>query len=429
MDLPETEVDVRRWLAAQLDVAYFSEWLWDDPDLRDDVAAYLKDRDEKYLHDALWLAGKLLRGARARDRELQGWPPLSAHAKRPRERMLLTEYEKAHLAALSAHIANVAAIWPPVRRFRKEVLGNQLLIREQADRFMLSPAMGFFEVPTLRQLRVPIRDHRAVITADEELPTEPPDSQELVAGVPMVRPKRRLTVYIEPPGITRSVKVPGSWRWKGRSYPARDTYLIGDTWHEFEYWYGTPMDKLIRLVGELTETYPWRPLDALLFVLTGATAEAIPLRIGTQPAWQTIRLPGRHQPGEGYETPGYRGKITLELEAWLSAETVTRAYRLAQRQLLSRPRKSPDLRTINVFRFVSERIDAVGSTQEWHAPPWRELWAEWNEWCRQEHPEHPEWPFREHRTFRGYYLRARRYLLFTPYGLHAERPPDGTEAM
>jgi hypothetical protein len=91
-----------------------------------------------------------------------------------------------------------------------------------------------------------------------------------------------------------------------------------------------------------------------------------------------------------------RWVIRLQIEAWVPAEDVKRAYEEQQRKVLANaaPQKTQSC-AYDVARFVWGQVLAHGER-----PTWNKL----REWWNQRHPE--EMRFDDYRTFRTYYLRG-----------------------
>jgi hypothetical protein len=55
-----------------------------------------------------------------------------------------------------------------------------------------------------------------------------------------------------------------------------------------------------------------------------------------------------------------QGVVTLEIAPWVSAKTVDRAYRSAQRRILGRDNRLIGEKNLKLFRFVTERLEPTG---------------------------------------------------------------------
>ena len=87
---------------------------------------------------------------------------------------------------------------------------------------------------------------------------------------------------------------------------------------------------------------------------------------------------------EKYEDFSY-GSITLTIDPWVSADTVHRIYRQAQRFVLKKDNRPVDDRMLALADFASYHWGTVkGEKRNWK----RELMDEWNE---RECEANPEW--------------------------------------
>ena len=104
----------------------------------------------------------------------------------------------------------------------------------------------------------------------------------------------------------------------------------------------------------------------------------------------------------------------------MPSEYVRQAYHNVQHDLLGKNQRLPELRNIEVFRFVVEHSQLqVVNREEGLArliiPKWNELRELWNEW----YPEGHEWHYhkeREHRFSRDFY-RGQEAVIGTMDGL------------
>ena len=139
------------------------------------------------------------------------------------------------------------------------------------------------------------------------------------------------------------------------------------------------------------------------FLLTGQGPRVWPLRFQvepqmTQPAMRALVEPGRHY---------MRTVVTLEVEPWVDAKSVARAYRAIQ-QRLSRGRDKRRIgeRNLHVFAFVVQHVDPRGER-----PSYAELTTRWNALAGI--PD--EWRYPNPRRFHRDFGRARDALLFGQY--------------
>jgi hypothetical protein len=147
---------------------------------------------------------------------------------------------------------------------------------------------------------------------------------------------------------------------------------------------GSPLDELRKLAESLVRFYPWEPAQAAAFVLEGLIPLATPFML--------------HLPQTWHETRPTRAKLVLEIDLWMPASTVWRAYRNVQRQVLPGHNRPVSRRSIDLVNFV----------QEHRLGTWQEHLDDWN-------TEHPTDQYAGYRRFRTAFIRTRQSLLFTTY--------------
>jgi hypothetical protein len=154
--------------------------------------------------------------------------------------------------------------------------------------------------------------------------------------------------------------------------------------HALHVWPGSPLDELRKLADSLVKFYPWEPAQAAAFVLEGLIPLATPFLL--------------HLPQTWHETRPTRAKLVMEVDLWMPAASVLRAYRAAKRQVLPGHNRQVSRRSIDLVNFVMA-----------HGPgTWQEHLDDWN-------TEHPTDKYSDYRRFRFAFIRARKSLLFTTY--------------
>jgi hypothetical protein len=154
--------------------------------------------------------------------------------------------------------------------------------------------------------------------------------------------------------------------------------------YRLHVWQGSPLDRLRRLASALSESYPWQASQAAAFVLEGQIPLATALWL--------------HFPQPLHEERPRRAKLVIEVDLWMPAGDVLRAYRKVQRQVLPGHNKPVSLRSIELVNFVFRHRRAK----------WRELLELWNS-------EHPDDGYSSYRHMRFAFQRARGSLLFPRY--------------
>lgn len=154
--------------------------------------------------------------------------------------------------------------------------------------------------------------------------------------------------------------------------------------HDLRMWPGSALDDLRRLAISLCESYPWQPAQAAAFVVEGLIPVATPFFL--------------HMPQTTHGTRPRRAKITLEIDMWMPAAEVLRAYRHVQRQVLRGHNRPISPRSIDLVNFVLQRPSGT----------WQQVLDEWNK-------EHPNSPYSDYRHLRYAFVRVRQALLTPSY--------------
>jgi len=162
--------------------------------------------------------------------------------------------------------------------------------------------------------------------------------------------------------------------------------------HDLHVWAGSPLDELRKLADSLTKSYPWEPAQAAAFVLEGLIPLATPFMLRFPQTWD--------------ETRPTRARLVMEVDLWMPASAVLRAYRDVQRSVLPGHNRPVSDRSLDLVNFVMLHLPAT----------WQKLLDQWNT----EHPKatYPDLPTPSIRV-----QRARSSLLFTTYG-HTRGPAN-----
>jgi hypothetical protein len=154
--------------------------------------------------------------------------------------------------------------------------------------------------------------------------------------------------------------------------------------HDLHVWAGSPLDDLRKLAESLSHFYPWEPAQTAAFVLEGLIPLATPFML--------------HFPQTWHETRPTRAKLFMEVDLWMPASAVLRAYRDVQRSVLPGHNRPVSGRSLDLVNFVMSNLPAT----------WQKLLDLWNS-------EHPGATYPDYRRFRFAFIRARKSLLFTTY--------------
>ncbi len=150
---------------------------------------------------------------------------------------------------------------------------------------------------------------------------------------------------------------------------------------------------LVGLATWLVERYPWGFDEAAVFVLSGVPPWVEPVRALLEVTEFNTCTTGR---------------ITLEVEPWVSAVTVERTFRALQDEMLGKDNRPIEAPTLSVLAYVGSRLSADA------APSWSEIYRGWMEGNRRQY-------LNEYSLKRAYESARRRlvrpiYAMFWPDG-------------
>jgi hypothetical protein len=141
------------------------------------------------------------------------------------------------------------------------------------------------------------------------------------------------------------------------SFPLRDSLPLPGS----VCWY------LAYISDELAKCYSWTRESATMFVLTGRSNES-PIK--------SIRCTTnlkRDRSGMSWPSFADYYTISMEIEPWISADTVYRVYRDRQREILRHNNRPLGTRSLALLRFIVKNIDGMKKK------PWRNLMMMWNQ--------------------------------------------------
>ncbi|PLS82600.1 MAG: hypothetical protein CYG60_24045, partial [Actinobacteria bacterium] len=174
-------------------------------------------------------------------------------------------------------------------------------------------------------------------------------------------------------------------------------------------WPGSELWYLRNISSRLARRYPWTEDQACYFILTGQTIKA-------------ATISGRvSESSTGVAAHRYhRDTITLEIAAWVPSEYVRQAYHNVQHDLLGENNRQPELRNVEVFRFVvtHSKLQVVNREEglaKLTISKWKELRELWNKKYQEGH----EWHYhkkKDHRFSRDFY-RGQEAVIGTRDGL------------
>ena len=312
----------------------------------------------------------------------------------------LAPWEVARAEAYSEYAAELAATHPGVRSFRGRILSAAWpLTEQQAYALVESEAAAHLPHRYFEEWSIPLVGHSAEVL-EYYTETDGPDTDH------------RVTLFVDPPGITRRVRyahertplpdeksVDAQYAETGANgtvtpssgrllkYPAKE-----ENWTKsIPVWPGSVLDRLRSLSEKLAKTYRWQELQAVWFVLTGATPIVSPISMKVRTS-------------QGEYSPDV-AEITLTVEPWVPAERVEKVYRDLQLQVVSRTRQ-PWERNLKVYLFVKQKqkeglnrseLPALWNKQEredWHYPRSHGFWQAYKnarEAIEDATYNHPDW--------------------------------------
>jgi hypothetical protein len=314
-----------------------------------------------------------------------------------------SDYAKVRAAALSEALANEAASYPAIRRFREEVLGRKLLSSEQARRLVTSPAVRYFWFEWFKEWGIPVVGHaaRVVTTGSHVSAFDWKTLSAIMSGFnPYIHSYH--TVHVDPPGAQKrvlyahheDVKPPEGFNVDKQYYFSTDPedefgrpspqktlrYFGGDGIREVRMLPGSLLDWLRGLTSLLAGRYGWSQEEAVHFILTGHMPQIQPLKVSTNLL-------------TGYRNNPPVWNINLEVAPWMPAKEVTKAFQEIQQQILQGDsgKEHLSLKKIALFRFVKEQTAGSGEDQDW-----QELVNRWN----QTYDENTGWHYGETKDLR-----------------------------
>jgi hypothetical protein len=249
--------------------------------------------------------------------------------------------------------ASVAAYWraratgrPETARARRLATGDDAgtLAPDEARALLASPATRLIPLASFAEAHVPLVGHDARFAGPGEDPlgVSPAGLVLLIRWAGGERAVAVPDANDDPAVRSAAVAVPDP------GAPGGERRLAARR--------GSPLALLGRCATRLSRAVPWRPCDALWFLLVGEPP-VDPLQVSTE------ARPGTSLP-----------LIRIEGESWLGAATVAEAWRQAQRATVGPLGRPVGDRTLLLLSFVAEQELAAGKR-----PPWRVLLQRWND--------------------------------------------------
>lgn len=335
-----------------------------DPDLPDAKDELVKKVERIVDRMKSWLGRPSPRG-RTRQKEIT--PVL-----RPNER--------ARAEAFSVYIAKHAATTALVRRFRRDILQGAVLSQEQAIAFLTSPASQVLAQEQFEALGIPLVGHNAQVTDHGEKFR----IDEGAEGAPFLIRTQHVTLQIEWPGgmieetFEREIQDPHP-RVPLRCFPP---LLFLDSEGKTQHivpWEWAILSKLGKLSRDLAQRYRglWTEAQATMFVLTDVTPFIASLQVSIRGLSRVVNDPFPEDDDDAGEDKDAswplalsRRQIILTVDAWVSDDTVLRAYKAAQHEVLKRDNRQLGERAVALVRFLVELEDCEKMTGDARMAAW-----------------------------------------------------------
>lgn len=151
--------------------------------------------------------------------------------------------------------------------------------------------------------------------------------------------------------------------------------------------------ELERASERVARNFHWNQVQAKVFIMTGRVPLISAVSVGHQRMW------AKHFT---------HFRVTIEVEPWVSPQTVLRVYRDSQRELLGRQSRQLSERNLTLFHFITDRIPVNAKKTAWRA-----MMTEWNR-------AHPDWEYGDARHFARDYHRTGRIVALLGYAPPAE---------
>src|SRR5215207_2007336 len=374
MDTDMSEAELRKGLIKQLgydianDVVWEQVWgHWQEIESGSYRKVLQRDADgDEWRESLVTEADRFLRrakaafGQNARPRATPKMPPDPAPE-------IISNGEGMRAEATAAALAELASSHPGVCAFREDVLGSGTLTEDEAIAFLHSPALALLSPSEMEHLGEPLIGHvgRQTSSRVEQLEDEHGVLRDaLLVTVVIDRPAR---AYRKSPVFTKPLLLrdefnqdPKTWMLRSRGHWAVEMHVpvYGRLGAErIEIWRESTLDDLRMLAELLADLYLWWPHEAAMFVLTG------------DPPW-FVPISSRYRAHD--YSGAERAIITLDVEAWMPAETVARVYLARQRQITKGRMRSMG-RPLEVFLFVSNKCRKSSKRLTW-----RELTEQWD---------------------------------------------------
>jgi hypothetical protein len=313
----------------------------------------------------------------------------------------LSDYEYERSEAHAEVIGRRANQAREVVDFRRDYLNGGVLTPEEAYTFIESSAARYLPPELFREWGIPVRGHKVEVLAESgPNPLSPEINYSVTLRV--TPPGKIKTLRYAPNNIPTPHDLKVDWRYVTVSEihapdGSHETVLSMRALHypgpdglkrRAHMWPGSLLEELLRrstqLAARLPQSYEWAEEGMVWLFLTGGVPE---------PRTLTMRV----HFGGGWT------RIEMAMPPWISAETLEKNYRSAQRQILTKSNHALSLRRLAVLRFVEEATRVEGKR-----PPFPQLLSRWNE-------QHPDWKYDNYRGLAQAYRETLKEVSHSPF--------------
>lgn len=290
-----------------------------------------------------------------------GAAPLRAARKKPEgevNEIVVAEpsqLESLRAESISQYIGKIAELHPRVSNFREEVLSGRLLDIFEVYELLSSPAAKCLSSQEFTNRGISIVEH-----CSEHLSTTVFSNGDFL----------RLQIKLQIEGLEHPLTI------KSPVFLLSHGWLVSEPDIQLEEMpEDTPvpvrmltlpesvMGRLDAVSSLLVGAFGWDEMDAKQFVLTDAYPELRPV-VAQYNAyyWDTYT----------------HSRIIINVEPWVTTDTIAKNYLKVQRSVLGRRSRQLGERQLELYRFVQQIQAALPPRGKWEI-----VRVEWNEWCNQ----------------------------------------------
>ncbi|MCK4414946.1 MAG: hypothetical protein KAY32_15535 [Candidatus Eisenbacteria sp.] len=323
---------IRKTLAHDLHLAAVPTSIW--LDLQDDVADYQRFQDREVWDALVEAAGDELRAPT-----------------KPKERTK-DQIEVLRAKVVSLHYARLASRRPEVMTLWQETFGNDMPTERQVDELLEQIGPRYFSVQWFAEKHIPIIGHRSHVFD----PTHGRNPKTLTA---------RSVVRFRWP--QQRTEVPHALALRHQASTEHCKLVLSS--HVMNVLRDSVFGRVHSVASLLATQYPWDQEHAVEFLLHRKIPFASPL----------VATPKVHTSHDHW-----RVVVTIQVEPWMSPDTLQKVYRELQRQFYGKQTGPEDAQQLRLFHFVQE-YSVRTHGRPWEAVaeegldfPWPDVARQWN---------------------------------------------------